>query len=121
MAYIHCEPQYHALADQSPCGSLTKGGFPWTTLRTNQAAGLRFYKGTQRERSRQCLPPTLESIYEGVYAVDEHWRIISMNRKAEEDWGRRRADLLGKTSGRSYHKLAGRMHTTSSAPPSSGS
>ncbi|HET7270621.1 MAG TPA: PAS domain S-box protein, partial [Rubrobacter sp.] len=38
----------------------------------------------------------LESISDAFYAVDEEWRFTYVNRKAEQLWGRRREDLLGK-------------------------
>lgn len=38
----------------------------------------------------------LESISDAFYAVDAQWRFTYVNRRAEEWWGRRREDLLGK-------------------------
>ena len=38
----------------------------------------------------------LESISDAFYAVDRDWRFTYVNRKAEEWWGRRRQDLIGK-------------------------
>jgi PAS domain S-box-containing protein len=38
----------------------------------------------------------LESISDAFYAVDHEWRFTYLNRKAEECWGRRREDLIGK-------------------------
>ncbi|MDG4474973.1 sigma 54-interacting transcriptional regulator [Desulfobacterales bacterium RS19-109] len=37
----------------------------------------------------------LESISDGVFTVDEHWRIISFNRAAEEITGMRRKEAIG--------------------------
>src|SRR5687768_2090824 len=37
----------------------------------------------------------LESMSDAFYAVDHDWRFTYVNRKAEELWGRTRADLLG--------------------------
>ncbi|WP_395672413.1 PAS domain S-box protein [Phenylobacterium sp.] len=44
------------------------------------------------ERHREVL----ESISDAFYAVDADWRFAYVNRRAEEWWGRSRADLLGK-------------------------
>jgi two-component system, LuxR family, sensor kinase FixL len=38
----------------------------------------------------------LESISEAFYGVDAEWRFIYLNRKAEQLWGRKREDLIGK-------------------------
>jgi PAS domain S-box-containing protein len=38
----------------------------------------------------------LESIADAFYAVDRDWRFTYVNRKAEEWWGRKREDLIGK-------------------------
>jgi two-component system CheB/CheR fusion protein len=38
----------------------------------------------------------LESVSDAFYAVDRDWRFTYLNRKAEEWWGRRREELLGK-------------------------
>jgi PAS domain S-box-containing protein len=39
----------------------------------------------------------LESIDEAFYALDREWRLLYVNRRAEELWGRRRDDLLGRS------------------------
>ncbi|WP_262271524.1 HWE histidine kinase domain-containing protein [Microvirga yunnanensis] len=38
----------------------------------------------------------LESISDAFYAVDRDWRFTYVNRRAEEWWGRKREDLIGK-------------------------
>jgi PAS domain S-box-containing protein len=38
----------------------------------------------------------LESIGDAFYAIDRQWRFVYVNRMAEQLWGRRREDLLGK-------------------------
>ncbi|MGE5547847.1 MAG: PAS domain S-box protein [Solirubrobacterales bacterium] len=38
----------------------------------------------------------LESIGDAFYAVDHEWRLTYVNHKAEELWGRRREDLIGR-------------------------
>lgn len=37
----------------------------------------------------------LERMSEGFYAIDAEWRLIYVNKRAEEFWGRKRQDLLG--------------------------
>jgi PAS domain S-box-containing protein len=39
----------------------------------------------------------LESISDAFYAVDHEWRFLYVNGKAEQWWGRRREDLIGKS------------------------
>uniref|UniRef100_UPI00191E686B PAS domain-containing protein n=1 Tax=Microvirga zambiensis TaxID=1402137 RepID=UPI00191E686B len=38
----------------------------------------------------------LESISDAFYAVDRGWRFTYVNRRAEEWWGRKREDMIGK-------------------------
>lgn len=38
----------------------------------------------------------LERIDEGVYVIDREWRLLSVNRAAEEFWGKAREELLGR-------------------------
>jgi PAS domain-containing protein len=42
------------------------------------------------------LKEILESISDAFYAVDHEWRLTYINRRAEQFWGRRREELLGK-------------------------
>jgi len=54
---------------------------------------------TSEERLRsehERLVQILESISDAFYAVDAEFRFTYVNRKAEELWGRRREDLLGR-------------------------
>ena len=62
----------------------------------------------------------LESTNDAVCAVDAHWRIIYVNRKAEEMTGQCRAELLGKNlwaefpqavGTDAYHQLLATMRT----------
>lgn len=39
----------------------------------------------------------LESIDDAFYAIDRDWRFLYVNRHAERLWGRKRADILGRT------------------------
>jgi len=48
------------------------------------------------ESARTQVTTILESIGDAFYAVDSSFRFTYVNRKAEELWGRRRDDLLGK-------------------------
>jgi PAS domain S-box-containing protein len=49
----------------------------------------------------------LESISEAFYAVDDGWRFTYVNRKSEEWWGVRRADLLGKSLWEQFPQMRG--------------
>jgi PAS domain S-box-containing protein len=42
-------------------------------------------------------PEILERMREGFYAIDAEWRLVYVNRGAEEFWGRKRDELLGRT------------------------
>jgi len=47
-------------------------------------------------QGRKRLFEILESISDAFYAVDHEWRFTYINRKAEELWGCKREDLIGK-------------------------
>jgi PAS domain S-box-containing protein len=49
----------------------------------------------------------LESISDAFYAVDREWRFTYVNRKAEELWGRRREDLIGKVYWEEFPQAVG--------------
>jgi PAS domain S-box-containing protein len=58
----------------------------------------------ERDRSEQARragearsTEILESIDDAFYAINRDWRFLNVNRHAERLWGRRRADLLGRT------------------------
>ena len=58
---------------------------------------------TEQRRTEEALIASnartneiLESISDAFYAVDREWRFTYVNRKAEEWWGRKREDLVGK-------------------------
>jgi two-component system, cell cycle sensor histidine kinase and response regulator CckA len=51
---------------------------------------------------REHLTEVLESISDIFYALDADWRFTYVNRKAEEVWGRRREDLLGRPYGNEF-------------------
>lgn len=58
----------------------------------------------ERDRSEQARragearsTEILESIDDAFYAIDRDWRFLYVNRHAERLWGRRRADMLGRT------------------------
>ncbi|MFH1680267.1 MAG: sigma 54-interacting transcriptional regulator [Candidatus Eisenbacteria bacterium] len=53
----------------------------------------------KRRKTRRTLSPTevvLESISDGVFTVDQEWRITSFNRAAEEITGVERSDAIGR-------------------------
>ncbi len=54
----------------------------------------RLYREAQQAR-RQATG-TLESISDAFYALDAAWRFTYVNRKAEQMWGKRREDLIGR-------------------------
>jgi PAS domain S-box-containing protein len=49
----------------------------------------------------------LESISDAFYAIDESWRFTYVNRRAEQWWGRRREDLLGKVYAEEFPEAVG--------------
>src|SRR5438309_1909204 len=56
-------------------------------------------KQQQAENERQaqtCSTKILESISDVFYAVDAQFRFTYINRRAEEWWGRKREELLGR-------------------------
>jgi PAS domain S-box-containing protein len=57
--------------------------------------------------SRAQTLEILESISDAFYAVDHEWRFTYINRKAEEWWGRRRDDLIGKVYRDEFPKAVG--------------
>jgi PAS domain S-box-containing protein len=52
---------------------------------------------TSKRRVQTGAESILESISDGVFTVDAHWRITSFNRAAEAITGIRRRDAIGKT------------------------
>ena len=50
----------------------------------------------------------LERVSDALYIIDEQWCLTYLNRKAEQLWGRRRDNLLGKISGRCSGKSSTR-------------
>ena len=50
----------------------------------------------ESEAARERVTAVLEIISDAFYAVDAEFRFTSVNRRAEELWGRRREDLLGR-------------------------
>lgn len=59
------------------------------------------------ERGRERILEILESISDAFYAVDREWRFTYINRKAEELWGRRREDLIGKVYPEMFPQIVG--------------
>lgn len=54
-------------------------------------------QGEEAERVlNQQVTEVLESISDAFYAVDQEWRFVYVNHNAEQLWGLRREDLLGK-------------------------
>ncbi|MBP0493417.1 PAS domain S-box protein [Roseomonas indoligenes] len=49
----------------------------------------------------------LESISDAFYAVDHEWRFTYVNHRAEEWWGRRREDLIGKVYWEEFPQAVG--------------
>jgi PAS domain S-box-containing protein len=49
----------------------------------------------------------LESISDAFFAVDQQWQLTYVNRRAEEMWGRTRAELLGKVFWKEFPQAAG--------------
>ncbi|SMB85223.1 GAF domain-containing protein [Deinococcus hopiensis] len=58
-------------------------------------------------QQQQQQVDVLESINDGFYAVDETWRFIYVNRRAEELWHRHREDLLGKVIWEEFPEIVG--------------
>ncbi|WP_445503033.1 PAS domain S-box protein [Microvirga sp. G4-2] len=57
--------------------------------------------------SRERTFEILESISDAFYALDPQWRFTYVNRKAEEWWGRRRDDLIGKDFRGAFPQVVG--------------
>ena len=57
--------------------------------------------------AREQFSRILESISDAFFAVDEDWRFTYLNRKAEDIWGRSRAELLGSDIWEEFPKLVG--------------
>ena len=57
--------------------------------------------------TREQYSRILESISDAFFAVDETWRFTYVNRRAEELWGRFRADLLGRDIWEELPQLVG--------------
>ena len=79
------------------------GEFEREDLAFMQAAANLLGVAVERKRSDRALAAShartheiLESISDAFYAVDYEWRFTYVNRRAEEWWGRKREDLLGK-------------------------
>jgi PAS domain S-box-containing protein len=79
------------------------GDFEPQDLAFMQAAANMLGLALDRGRTERALAAShdqtrdiLESISDAFYAVDHDWRLTYFNRKAEDLWGRTRADLLGK-------------------------
>lgn len=78
----------------------------WVEIRyhpTPEGLGSFFRDITERKHAEEALEAShgrmakiLESIGDGFYAVDQDWRFTYVNRRAEQWWGRRREELLGK-------------------------
>jgi PAS domain S-box-containing protein len=49
----------------------------------------------------------LESISDAFYAVDQEWRFTYVNRKAEELWGRKREELIGRNFWEEFPQAVG--------------
>ena len=69
---------------------------------------------TERVRADEALRAVLESINDAFYAVDADFRFTYVNRKAEQLWGRRREELVGRHYWTEFPKAVGsesyRMH-----------
>jgi PAS domain S-box-containing protein len=61
----------------------------------------------QLHNSEEHLREILESISDAFYAVDRHWRFTYVNRKAEEWWGCKREDLIGKVYPEFFPQVVG--------------
>jgi PAS domain S-box-containing protein len=58
-------------------------------------------------RGRERILEILESISDAFYAVDREWRFTYINRKAEELWGCKREDLIGKVYPEMFPQIVG--------------
>lgn len=61
----------------------------------------------ERNRSHEHTLEILESISDAFYAVDGAWRFTYVNSKAEEWWGRRREDLIGRVYWEEFPQAVG--------------
>ncbi len=49
----------------------------------------------------------LERVSDALYIIDEQWCLTYLNRKAEQLWGRRRDNLLGKNIWEAFPQVVG--------------
>src|SRR5215207_8091650 len=61
----------------------------------------------QERAARERTTDILESISDAFYTVDRRWRFTYVNNRAEELWGRRREELLGKNIWEEFSEAEG--------------
>jgi len=112
---IRCGETHYGVLEAD---SRHEGQFEPQDLAFMQAAANLLGLALERERSDAALAAShaqtsdiLESISDAFYALDNDWRLTYFNRKAEELWGRTRAELLGKVFWDEFPKAAtGEIH-----------
>jgi PAS domain S-box-containing protein len=108
---IRCNEEHFGVLEAD---SRHEGAFEPQDLAFMQAAANLLGLALEREKSDDALAAShaqtndiLESISDAFYAVDHDWRVTYFNRKAEELWGRTRAELLGKVFWQEFPEAAG--------------
>lgn len=86
------------------------------TLQLSQASTILEMQAAERQRAEEILQSTnqqlaniLESITDGVCAVDREWRYTFVNQKAEQILQKNQSDLLGKNIWEVYPQTVGSM------------